>query len=85
MLAAPRSMKNRLQNQPYAMLSANRGKAMKPKSGNDPGNANDRRTEDEIAREHLGGPRGSKDLPPAPMTPEQRRQVPPDDEPGHTA
>jgi len=58
---------------------------MKPKAGNDLGKADDRPTEDEIAREHLGGPRGSKDFPPAPMTPEQRRQVPPDDDPGHTA
>jgi hypothetical protein len=46
---------------------------------------NDRFTEDEIARGHLGGPRGSKELPPAPMTPQNRKDTSPEDDPGHTA
>jgi hypothetical protein len=45
----------------------------------------ERQTEDEIAREHLGGPRGSVELKPAPMTPQRRKKTPEDDDPGHTA
>jgi hypothetical protein len=48
--------------------------------------AGDRRpTEDELARAKLGGPRGSPDLRPAPLTPQEREQILPNDDPGHTA
>ena len=57
---------------------------MKPKDRNERPE-NDRFSEDEIAREHLGGPRGSKELPPAPMTPQTRKDTSPEDDPGHTA
>jgi hypothetical protein len=56
---------------------------MKPKP---PAPEADHPTEDDIAQAELGGPRGSRNLPPAPMTPEQKKQMPPDDyDPGHTA
>lgn len=45
----------------------------------------ERKTEDEIAREHLGGVKGSKELPPAPMTPQQQKNMPKPLDPGHTA
>ena len=45
----------------------------------------ERQTEDELAREHLGGPRGANELKPAPMTPQRRKNTPEDDDPGHTA
>ncbi len=45
----------------------------------------ERQTEDEMAREHLGGPRGAVELKPAPMTPQRRKKTPEDNDPGHTA
>jgi hypothetical protein len=45
----------------------------------------ERKTEDELAQEHLGGVKGSRDLPPAPMTPQQEKNTPKPLEPGHTA
>jgi hypothetical protein len=46
----------------------------------------DRPTEDDVAREHLGGSRGAAELDPAPMTRQRRIKTPPNDtEPGHTA
>ncbi len=46
----------------------------------------DRPTEDDVARERLGGSRGAKELEPAPMTRLRRIKTPPSDtEPGHTA
>jgi hypothetical protein len=58
-------------------------------TNNDPKRPTDRGdkrpTEDDRARERLGGPRGSPALPPAPLTPQERKQVSPDDDPGHVA
>jgi hypothetical protein len=46
----------------------------------------DRPTEDDVAREHLGGPKGAPELKPAPMTRQRRIKTPSNDtEPGHTA
>ncbi len=46
----------------------------------------DRPTEDDVARERLGGSRGAAELKPAPMTRLRRIKTPSnDDEPGHTA
>jgi hypothetical protein len=46
----------------------------------------DRPTEDDVARERLGGSRGATELEPAPMTRQRRIKTPPnDEEPGHTA
>jgi len=46
----------------------------------------DRPTEDEVAREHLGGSRGAPALEPAPMTRQRQIKTPLSDvEPGHTA
>jgi hypothetical protein len=45
----------------------------------------DRPTEDDLARESLGGPKGSRKLPPAPLTREEREQTLPNPEPGHVA
>ena len=45
----------------------------------------ERQTEDDLAREALGGPRGSSQLPPAPMTKQESEQTLPNDEPGHVA
>jgi len=46
----------------------------------------DRPTEDEVARERLGGSRGAAELDPAPMTRQRRIKTPSNDaEPGHTA
>jgi hypothetical protein len=36
----------------------------------------ERPTEDDIARAHLGGTRGSPDLPDAPMTPQRAKKMP---------
>jgi hypothetical protein len=44
-----------------------------------------RQTEDEIAREHLGGVKGSRNLKPAPMTRREAEQISPNDDDGHTA
>jgi hypothetical protein len=46
----------------------------------------DRPTEDDVARERLGGSRGAAELDPAPMTRQRRIKTPSNDtEPGHTA
>jgi hypothetical protein len=46
----------------------------------------DRPTEDDVAQKHLGGPRGTPELEPAPMTRQRRIKTPETDtEPGHTA
>ena len=45
----------------------------------------DRPTEDDLAQERLGGPKGSPALPPAPLTKREREQILPNDEPGHVA
>jgi hypothetical protein len=45
----------------------------------------DRPTEDDIARERLGGPKGSPELEPAPLTRQERVQNSPNDDPGHVA
>jgi hypothetical protein len=46
----------------------------------------DRPSEDDVARERLGGPRGAPELKPAPMTRQRRIKTPESDpEPGHTA
>lgn len=55
---------------------------MKPKAERDP----DRPTEDDIARAALGGPKGSRELPPAEMTPQRKKKMPESDfDPGHPA
>jgi hypothetical protein len=45
----------------------------------------DRPTEDDLARASLGGPKGSRKLPGAPMTKREDEQTLPNDEPGHVA
>jgi hypothetical protein len=45
----------------------------------------ERPTEDDLARASLGGVKGSRKLPPAPMTHQEAEQIPPNDEPGHVA
>ena len=45
----------------------------------------DRPTEDDIAQASLGGPKGSLELPPAPLTKQEAEQMLPNDEPGHVA
>ena len=45
----------------------------------------DRPTEDDVARAHLGGPRGAPELDPPPMTRLRRIKTPANGEPGHTA
>jgi hypothetical protein len=45
----------------------------------------ERPTEDDLAREALGGPRGHPELKPAPLTKTEEEQMLPNDEPGHTA
>jgi hypothetical protein len=46
----------------------------------------DRLTEDDVAQDRLGGPRGAPELKPAPMTRQRRIKTPENDsEPGHTA
>jgi Protein of unknown function (DUF2934) len=46
---------------------------------------NERKTEDEMAREKLGGVKGSKELKPAPMTPQREKKTPKNYQPGHVA
>jgi hypothetical protein len=43
------------------------------------------KTEDEIARGHLGGVKGSKELEPAPLTENEAEQLLPNDDDGHPA
>jgi hypothetical protein len=45
----------------------------------------DRLTEDDMAQAALGGPKGSPELPPAPLTKTEREQNSPNDDPGHVA
>jgi hypothetical protein len=45
----------------------------------------ERLTEDDLAQASLGGPKGSRDLPPAPLTKTEAEQNLPNDEPGHVA
>ena len=45
----------------------------------------ERPTEDDLAQAALGGPKGAKDLPPAPLTKTEQEQTLPNDDPGHTA
>jgi hypothetical protein len=45
----------------------------------------ERPTEDDLARASLGGVKGSKELPPAPLTRQEEKQMLPNDEPGHVA
>jgi hypothetical protein len=45
----------------------------------------ERKTEDEIARDHLGGVKGSRDLKPAPLTKTEAEQKLPNDDDGHPA
>ncbi len=45
----------------------------------------DRPTEDDLARTTLGGPKGSPQLPPAPLTKSEEEQYPAPNDPGHVA
>jgi hypothetical protein len=45
----------------------------------------DRPTEDDLAQAALGGPKGSPELPPAPLTKTEKEQNLFSDEPGHVA
>ena len=53
---------------------------IKPKSDQE-----ERLTEDEIARAKLGGVKGSPELPPAPLTTQEKEQILPNDDDGHVA
>lgn len=48
-----------------------------------PTRTDDRPTEDDLAQAALGGPKGSPDLPPAPLTRREAEQTLPNDDPGH--
>ena len=48
-----------------------------------PKNIEDRPNEDDLAQAVLGGPKGSPQLPPAPLTPREKLQTPIKDEPEH--
>ena len=50
-----------------------------------PPRTEDRPTEDDLARAALGGPKGSPELPPAPLTKTEDEQKLPNDDPGHVA
>ena len=51
-----------------------------------PGLTSEKRpTEDDRARANLGGSKGSRKLPPAPLTRQKDEQMAPNDEPGHVA
>ena len=50
-----------------------------------PKRTEDRPTEDDLARAALGGPKGSPELTPAPLTKTEDEQKLPNDEPGHVA
>ena len=50
-----------------------------------PKRVEDRPTEDDLAQASLGGPKGSRELPPAPLTQQEAEQMLPNDEPGHVA
>jgi hypothetical protein len=54
--------------------------------GNPERDLRDRPSEDDVAQDRLGGPRGAAELKPAPMTRQRRIKTPENDpEPGHTA
>jgi hypothetical protein len=44
-----------------------------------------RPTEDDLAQAALGGPKGSPELPPAPLTKREEEQLLPNDDAGHVA
>lgn len=50
-----------------------------------PPRTEDRPTEDDLARAALGGPKGSPELPPAPLTKTEEEQNSPNGDPGHVA
>lgn len=50
-----------------------------------PKHTEERPTEDDLAQAALGGPKGSWELPPAPMTRQEAEQMLPNDDPGHVA
>jgi hypothetical protein len=50
-----------------------------------PKRVDERPTEDDLARASLGGVKGDKNLPPAPLTRKEAEQMSPNDEPGHVA
>jgi hypothetical protein len=50
-----------------------------------PARIEDRPTEDDLARAALGGPKGSPELPAAPLTKTEDEQTLPNDDPGHVA
>jgi hypothetical protein len=57
-----------------------------PKGNSQRDDADDRPSEDDVARDRLGGPRGAPELKPAPMTRQRRIKTPENDpESGHTA
>lgn len=45
----------------------------------------ERPTEDDLAQAALGGPKGSPNLPPAPLTKQEEEQNLPNSDPGHVA
>jgi hypothetical protein len=47
--------------------------------------SDERPTEDDLARAALGGPKGSPDLQPAPLTENEAEQNSPNPDPGHVA
>jgi hypothetical protein len=58
----------------------------KMRKGRSQADDTDRPSEDDMARERLGGPKGSPELKPAPMMRQRRIKTPESDtEPGHTA
>ena len=50
-----------------------------------PQRVENRPTEDDLAQQALGGPKGSPELPPAPLTKSEEEQTFPNDDPGHVA
>lgn len=58
---------------------------MPQKNGGSKPGSKQRPTEDGRARADLGGPKGSTQLPTAPLTNNEAEQMPPNDEPGHVA
>jgi len=53
---------------------------LKPKAQRD-----ERKTEDQMALEKLGGVKGAPELPAAPLTKQEAEQMPPATTPGHVA
>ena len=50
-----------------------------------PKRVEDRPSEDDLAQAELGGPKGSRRLPAAPLTKQEEEQNLPNDDPGHVA